>query len=370
MTEQLEQINPAVEVGSKGRIGIIQSRGIGDIVIALPIAREYYREGYDIYWPICEEFVTHFENSVPWITWMAVETDPGGLFFLDTPLAALASVGITEEEDMLYLYQYLSSVPERTDPDLFAMMKFDQYKYAAAGVPFRKKWELAECITRDPAREQKLYDQLVKSDRYMVYQQKASDVEYEIDLSGIEPGVQCIEITEATDSIFDWLKILEGAETMVLIDSVFANLVDQLGIGGNASLNFMRKWNRRVDGNPVLLGAWNWIPVETPPGLQVQSLADVAATAQQQQARNPAVGSPQPATNGQQSQPQPTPNHGNASTYSPFGATRGGVPTSFLGATRQGQQQQAQSAGPQAAREPQQRLNSAQQLLAGLGLRQ
>jgi hypothetical protein len=117
----------------------------------------------------------------------------------------------------------------------------------------------------------------------MVYQQKASDVEYRIDLSGIEQGVQAIEITEVTDCIFDWLKILEGAETLVLIDSVFANLIDQLKICESASLNFMRKWNRRVDGNPVLLADWSYVPVETPPGLEVKSLADVAADARQQQ---------------------------------------------------------------------------------------
>jgi hypothetical protein len=246
------------------------------------------------------------------------------------------------------------------------MMKFDQYKYAVAGVPFAKKWELAQCITRDPARESALYDRLVTSDRYMVYQQKASDVEYRIDLSGIEQGVQAIEITEETDCIFDWLKILEGAETLVLIDSVFANLIDQLKICESASLNFMRKWNRRVDGNPVLLSDWSYVPVETPPGLEVKSLADVAADARQQQqaqTKNPARA------------PQPTgsqPSAGAAQTYSPFGLTQGGVPTSFLGATKQGQQaQHVQQARPALAnsQEPK-RINSAQQLLAGLGLRQ
>ena len=343
------------------KLGIIQSRGIGDIVIALPIAKHYADLGHEIYWPICEEFISHFETTVPWVHWLAVTTDPQGRFFLDTPLELLREVGITDEDDILYLYQYLSSVPERTDPDLFAMMKFDQYKYATTGVPFAKKWCLADCITRDPARESKLYDQLVTSDRYMVYQQKASDVEYQIDLSGIEPGVQCIEITEVTDSIFDWLKILEGAETVVLIDSVFANLIDQLKICESASLNYMRKWNRRVDGNPVLLGDWSYVPVETPPGLEVKSLADVAAAAQEQQRQqqNPAR-APQP-------QPQ-APGAGSAQTYSPFGATQGGVPTSFLGATRQGQQQQQQQ--PQSQPPQAKKINSAQQLLAGLGLRQ
>jgi hypothetical protein len=344
------------------KLGIIQSRGIGDIVIALPIAKHYADLGHEIYWPICEEFISHFETTVPWVHWLAVTTDPQGRFFLDTPLERLAEVGITDEDDMLYLYQYLSSVPERTDPDLFAMMKFDQYKYAVAGVPFGKKWDLDQCITRDPARESKLYDQLVTSDRYMVYQQRASDVEYQIDLSGIEPGVQCIEITEVTDSIFDWLQILEGAETIVLIDSVFANLIDQLKICGDSDLNFMRKWNRRVDGNPVLLGDWSYVPVETPPGVQVQSLADVAGAVakqpQPQPAVNPAVGAPNRAEPGQ----------GSAQTYSPFGATQGGVPTSFLGATRQAQQ--APTARPQGPAPQAKRLNSAQSLLAGLGLRQ
>jgi hypothetical protein len=332
------------------KLGIIQSRGIGDIVIALPIAKHYADQGHEIYWPICEDFVSHFKDVAPWVNWMGVPVDPQGQFFLNTPLERLKEVGIELEDDILYLYQYLSSVPERTDPDLFAMMKFDQYKYATTGVPFAKKWTLSECITRDPVREQKLYDQLVTKPRYMVYQGKASDVQYEIDLSGIEDDVEKIEITEVTDCIFDWLKIIEGAETIVLIDSVFANLIDQLKICESTPKYFMRKWNRRVDGNPVLLGTWGYIPVEAPPGVQVQSLADVAGAVAKQQAqpqqRNPAV----EANN----RPQPT--GGSAQTYSPFGQTQGGVPTSFMSATKQGQQEQ--------------KKNSAQSLLAGLGLRQ
>jgi hypothetical protein len=323
---------------SDKKLGIIQSRGLGDIVIALPIAKHYADQGYSIYWPICEEFVPSFEASVPWVTWLAVETDTVGKFFLETPLLALASVGITQEEDMLYLYQYLSSVPDRTDPDLFAMMKFDQYKYAASGVPFGKKWQLADCITRDPAREQKLYDQVVAQDRYMVYQGRASDVQYEIDLSPIDPAVQRIEITELTDNIFDWLKVLEGAETLILVDSVFANLVDQLKICEGVPKYFMRKWNRRVDGNPVLLGEWSYIAVDTPPGMEVRSLADGAPPAQPQ---------PQPPA-------QSKPGAGSAQTYTPFGPSKGNMPTSFLNATEQGRK----------------KANSAQNLLASLGLRQ
>lgn len=256
------------------KIGIIQSRGLGDIVIALPIAWEYHNQGYQVYWPICEEFVNSFKDTASWVNWIGIKVDSTGLFFLDTPMQELRKVGITNDDDILYMYQYLSSVPEKTDPDLFAMMKFDQYKYGVCNVPFSKKWELDKCITRSPEREQALYDRVVKKSRYMVYQQKASDVSYDMDLSEVDPELQRIEITSLTDNIFDWLKIIEGAELIVLIDSVFANLIDQLRICEDTPKYFMRKWNRRVDGNPVLLGAWHYVPVQTPEGVEVRSLAD------------------------------------------------------------------------------------------------
>jgi hypothetical protein len=258
------------------KLGIIQSRGLGDIVIALPIAKFYHDQGYEIYWPICEEFIPSVKTQAAWVNWLAVKTDKIGHFFLDEPLRLLKAQGITEPEDQLYLYQFLNSRPDLTDPDYFAMMKFDQYKYAQAGVPFRNKWLLNECITRDTDREQKLYEQVVKQPRYMVYQQQSSDVKYEIDLSIVDdPDIQKIEITALTDNIWDWLKIIEGAELMILIDSVYANIVDQLNLNPSAEKYYMRKWNRSVDGNPVLLQNWYYLPVTAPNGERVTSLTDL-----------------------------------------------------------------------------------------------
>jgi len=257
------------------KIGIIQSRGLGDIVIALPIALEYHEAGYEIYWPICENFIPSFRSTVPWIKWLPVPVDPVGHFFYDVPKKLLAEQGIVNDDDILYLYQYLSSHADKTDPDLFAMMKFDQYKYAAAGVAFKRKWELAKCLTRNNQREQGLYNSLVKQPKYMVYQQISSDVKYQIDLSSVDPTLQRIEITELTDNIFDWLKIIEGAELLILIDSVFANLVDQLNLCPDKDKYFLRKWNRRVDGNPVFLQEWIYLPVEAPKGEKITSLTDL-----------------------------------------------------------------------------------------------
>jgi hypothetical protein len=256
-------------------LGIIQSRGLGDIVIALPIAQYYHRQGYNIYWPVCEEFIPSFQNTASWVNWLAVKTDKTGYFFYDEPMRLLKEQGITEEEDILYLYQFLNSKPELTDPDYFAMMKFDQYKYAQAGVPFRDKWQLNECITRDSTREQALYDKVVKQPRYMIYQQTSSDVQYEIDLSQVDPELQRIEITAQTNNIWDWLKVIEGAELMIMIDSVYANIIDQLNLNPEAEKYYMRKWNRSVDGNPVLLQNWFYLPVVPPNGERVTSLTDL-----------------------------------------------------------------------------------------------
>jgi hypothetical protein len=38
---------------------------------------------------------------------------------------------------------------------------------------------------------------------------------------------------------------------------------------------FLRKWNRRVDGNPVFLQEWIYLPVEAPKGERVTSLTDL-----------------------------------------------------------------------------------------------
>jgi len=253
------------------KIGIIQSRGLGDIVIALPIARYYHDDGCKVYWPICEEFWPSMKSAAPWVNWIPIPTDARGKFFVDEPLARLRAAGV-KDEDTLWLYQFLNTEPQRTNPDLFAMMKFDQYKYAAVGLPFSLKWTLAQCITRDFQRETALKARVVTQDRYWVIQQTASDVAYDIDTSNIDPAAQIVEISQLTDNIWDWLGVLEGCEGMVLIDSVYANIVDQMNLNPQSDRYYMRKWNRGVDGNPVFLNEWSYPSVDVPEGFVLKQV--------------------------------------------------------------------------------------------------
>jgi phage gpG-like protein len=233
------------------KLGIIQSRGLGDIVIALPIARHYRKEGWDIHWPICKEFLPHVRHHVPWVNWYAVQTDPGS-FFYDQPMKLLQKQGCDE---ILPLYQALTG--HNFHEELyFQQTKFDQYKYIRAGVPFLNKWRLSECITRDHRAEQALYDKLVTNPKYAVIHLEGSDHRAQFDYSTIPKDWQTIEITaDATSSIFNWLKILESAESIVCVDSVFANLVDQMQLTNDKY--FIAR--SHIGLTPVQGMDWNWV---------------------------------------------------------------------------------------------------------------
>jgi hypothetical protein len=210
------------------KLGIIQSRGIGDILLALPIARYYSNLGYKILWPICEEFLPNVKDSAHWVQWIPLPTDAKGDFFYKEPKQRLKNFGCDE---IICLYQSLSSSPELSNVPWFQIQKFDEFKYTKAGVPFLHKWKLADCITRDVEREDALYAKVVKQPLYYVTHTVGSSYKNEPDLSSMPAEWQRINITEdITPCVFDWLKVIEGAQALVCLDSVISNMVDQLDI--------------------------------------------------------------------------------------------------------------------------------------------
>jgi hypothetical protein len=241
-----------------------------------------------------------------------METDPQGQFFFTTPLLMLMANGCDQDE-ILYLYQFLNVRPDLTDPELFNILKFDQYKYWVSGVPFRQKWTLKDCIERDPLREQALYDQVVGSaSDYAVAHLEGSNFKANVDLSFLDPAVTFTIDPSLSSSIFDWLKIIEGATSFVGVDSVFANLVDSMCIDLD-NLYWIRRspW----DLTPVLGSAWTIVPTNLPitepkrvdPGALTRALED--------QARAKAGG------------------EGSMKSHAPFQAS-GHIPTSFMSALK------------------------------------
>lgn len=239
------------------RIGIIQSRGLGDLFIALPIALHYKESGYDeVLWPICEEFIPTMRACAPWVEWIPLKTTRDGSFFY---YHAEKNLKYRDCDEIICLYQFLSNMPELTDPDLFPILKFDQTKYAKAGVPFKDKLRLGECIVRDPVAESSVYSATVTQSKYIVVHLEGSDVKLNLDFSEAEAaGYQVVYIREGvTDNVVNWLKVIEGAEELYLIDSSVSNLVDGLDIHRNKW--FIRR--SKMDLTPVLLSDWQYFPL-------------------------------------------------------------------------------------------------------------
>lgn len=238
---------------TKKKLGIIQSRGLGDLVIALPVAKWYADQDYEIFWPVCEEFAVSMNTVAPWVNWIPVPIDLEGKFFYDAPMDALRQLGIDEA---ICLYQSLTGHPEFAKRPEFQITGFDQYKYHAAGVPFIQKWTLKDCIERDTEREEKLYKEVIgeNSQPYVVVHKEGSNCSAKIDTAWIPEGWKVVEVTEKTNCVFDWLKILEGAEAIIAIDSVISNIVDQLKLTETVDCYFMPR--SHIHLTPVLGGSW------------------------------------------------------------------------------------------------------------------
>lgn len=230
------------------RLGLIQSRGIGDIIIALPIAKYYHDRGVDVYWPIDEKFLPSFKDAVDYVTFIPFNFKPDLDGFLQKPMAMLKAVPC---ERIVTLYSYLSGTLV-SNKAFYGSLKFDEYKYAIAGVPFSEKWNLS--IKRDSKREEALFKTVVCKDDYVVVHKHGSNFHKDIVVSQRFKGMQVVEIDEKTPNIFDWLLVLEHARCLILLDSCFANLVDQLGLP-NEKIYIFRS---EIRFTPVLRGNWQY----------------------------------------------------------------------------------------------------------------
>jgi hypothetical protein len=230
------------------RIGLIQSRGIGDIIIALPIADYFLERGDEVHWPIVEDLVPIFAPVKPEVNFTPVPVDDN--VFFETPLAQLNELRC---DRIISLYSFLKSNPTACNLTLNASLKFDEYKYAVAGVPFAKKWELR--IRRNLKRELDLMQRLNITRPYICVHRKGYQFEANIHLpKELTDQYQIIEISPITDSPFDWIMTLERASKLVLIDGCFSNLVEQLNMTAEKYL-FLRS---PMAFTPVLKNGWNF----------------------------------------------------------------------------------------------------------------
>ena len=234
------------------KIGLIQTRGLGDIVIAAPIAMYYIDRGCEVFWPIDSEFISSFSDAFPKINFLPIHQSITGAssaqYFYYAPLEELNRNNC---EVIFCLYSHLTGF-DFGYKRLQEALTFDAYKYAVAKVPFQEKWNFHP--RRNPAREARVYEMLGLNinEKYNIVHDQGSNISLEIDSYIENKDIKTVKISAITDNIFDWISVIERSESVYFIDSVYANITEQLNIKVKKSFVI----RSAVSLTPVLVNSW------------------------------------------------------------------------------------------------------------------
>ena len=237
------------------KVGLIQTRGLGDIVIAAPIAMFYINNGHEVFWPIQDSFINSFENAFPEIKFIPINVSKTGFntaeYFYEMPKRILEDLNC---DQIFCLYSHLTGY-NFSESKISQGLTFDAYKYAVANVPFEEKWNLHPI--RNLNREKELLNLLSLNldEPYIITQESGTtiNVPYKKILNNLD--LRVIELKEITDNFFDWLTVIENCQEAFLINSVFANLIDQLNFKFKKTiyLHTESKWT------PILKNNWTFL---------------------------------------------------------------------------------------------------------------
>jgi len=207
---------------------LLQPARLGDIIIVLPIAAQYFAAGYNVHMPVVAEYYASLREAVPYVNWAPVEV-------VDHTYSYLAAQELFKGKDYRHMNLCFCFLGNTAVSRLWQRQKhkfsFDQFKYRLANVDFAQKWNLQ--LTRYAQREQQLKDYYVNQEDYVVvHRQSSAGIHNEVQIpEDVARTHQVIELEPITHSVFDWLGLIEGAKAIYAIDSAVVNLVNQLNIG-------------------------------------------------------------------------------------------------------------------------------------------
>lgn len=226
-------------------IGIVQPGRLGDIFICLPIAKHYSDMGFIIKWPVFDYLADMIQSRVKYVDFI--------------PIASNIYTCVSEAKKNLatisncVIFDIAATFPGSditssyvTQGEGFGDLKFDEFKYRHCNVPFDKKWTLT--FDRNADSEDQLYSLYVKSNRYAVVGLNHSRGRANV---RVETNKEIVEINDQ-HNIFDWIKILENADELILVDSAMSNLVEQLNLTN-------KKWLIKKEGQPLPVYKNDWI---------------------------------------------------------------------------------------------------------------
>lgn len=128
---------------------------------------------------------------------------------------------------------------------------FDRSFYDSVKIPFKERWDSWH-VERNPETEQKLYDQLNINEDYIFVHDSSSIASYNLKIDSnarqIKPEKNVYET-----SIFDWMKVIENAKEIHVINSSFVHLIDSMKVNGDLYYHDIHSRNYRF----TLKNKWN-----------------------------------------------------------------------------------------------------------------
>jgi len=231
------------------KIGIIQPGRLGDMFILIPAMKHLHDQGNEIIWPVFENYIWMFNDVIDYINFLPVKNNVYTAVNESHNLLKLHNVDIVN--DLAATFPNSMATQPYVDSGDGNILPYDKFKYDRLELPVDLKWNLRDCINRNYNKENELYNKLVTNEKYAVINPTCSSGRYNINFDA--SGGQVIEVTTEYN-IFHWIKILENAQTIVLLNSGMLCLVDQLNIT-----------NRKIvfkipsDKLPILRNEWKII---------------------------------------------------------------------------------------------------------------
>ena len=208
------------------KIGIIQPGSIGDIIILLPAMKVLYNQGNEIYWPIFKEHLWLFRDMVNYINFIPVEHDVYNVVNICNKLFE-TTYNVDKVYDIAATFPGSISTEEYVQCGDGNIENFDAFKYRKLNISIDEKWNLRSVIIRNQEKEDELYKKLVHNEKYAVACLTCSQGKYNVNFD--RGSGQLIEVTPEYN-IFHWIKILEHAQTIVVLNSAFFCLTEQLNL--------------------------------------------------------------------------------------------------------------------------------------------
>ena len=216
------------------------------------------RGGHAVFWPVHVAYHAAIQAAAPRVRFLPqapVPAESAVDFLYHRPLATLQNLGCERIFPLVASYD----CTEFIDGRLLCSLKFDEYKYAVARVPFAEKWALS--LTRDVGREKALHAMLGITRPYLCVDSAAVVLP-----AGWAGDFQIVPLRDLTGNPLDWLHTLEHAAKRVVADGVYATLIEQLVMPGDnyliagaeavATPVYRHAWIFCTPGQPIPAGDW------------------------------------------------------------------------------------------------------------------